>query len=195
MERRFQTKDELEHFDFEDAVLEEVECACGRVKVMIDNVKILPDNSMNRDIRTMRANQMEITFVEGSMAQLEEEGYKVYDADGNLRQTYEDRAMSEQEIQEGLRELSGLTVYEINKADGMYSIVVEGEDHSSRFEIAAEKWTRPQKPTITNTAKKHLGCQTSTSQLSPTCEALVSWETKEPMTMRLPCVQYRPSIS
>ena len=26
MERRFQTKDELEHFDFEDAVLEEVEC-------------------------------------------------------------------------------------------------------------------------------------------------------------------------
>ena len=27
MERRFQTKDELEHFDFEDAVLEEVECA------------------------------------------------------------------------------------------------------------------------------------------------------------------------
>lgn len=66
MERRFQTKDELEHFDFEDAVLEEVECACGRVKVMIDNVKILPDNSMNRDIRTMRANQMEITFVEGS---------------------------------------------------------------------------------------------------------------------------------
>lgn len=46
MERRFQTKDELEHFDFEDAVLEEVECACGRVKVMIDNVKILPDNSM-----------------------------------------------------------------------------------------------------------------------------------------------------
>lgn len=39
MERRFQTKDELEHFDFEDAVLEEVECACGRVKVMIDNVK------------------------------------------------------------------------------------------------------------------------------------------------------------
>ena len=40
MERRFQTKDELEHFDFEDAVLEEVECACGRVKVMIDNVAI-----------------------------------------------------------------------------------------------------------------------------------------------------------
>lgn len=45
MERRFQTKDELEHFDFEDAVLEEVECACGRVKVMIDNVKILPDTA------------------------------------------------------------------------------------------------------------------------------------------------------
>ena len=67
-----------------------------------------------------------------------EEGYKVYDADGNLRQTYEDRAMSEQEIQEGLRELSGLTVYEINKADGMYSIVVEGEDHSFRLEIAAD---------------------------------------------------------
>lgn len=49
MERRFQTKDELEHFDFEDAVLEEVMCACGRVKVMIDNVKILPDNSRIRD--------------------------------------------------------------------------------------------------------------------------------------------------
>ena len=93
---------------------------------------------MNRDIRTMRANQMEIIFVEGSLAQLVEEGYKVYDADGNLRQTYEDRAMSEQEIQEGLRELSGLTVYEINKADGMYSIVVEGEDHSFRLEIAAD---------------------------------------------------------
>lgn len=62
MERRFQTKDELEHFDFEDAVLEEVECACGRVKVMIDNVKILPDNSMNRDIRTMRAIRWRLPF-------------------------------------------------------------------------------------------------------------------------------------
>ena len=49
MERRFQTKDELEHFDFEDAVLEEVECACGRVKVMIDNVKILPDDAGESD--------------------------------------------------------------------------------------------------------------------------------------------------
>lgn len=135
---KFHTTDELDTFLFEGAVLDTVEAANGRVKIILDNVTILPENSCNRDIRKMRANAFCLTFTEGNILRLVEEGYKVFDADGNLRQTVEDRTLSDEELQEGLRELAELTVYEISKEENLYIIVVDGEDHSFRLEIQAE---------------------------------------------------------
>ncbi|MCH5268493.1 MAG: subtilin biosynthesis sensor protein SpaK [Lachnospiraceae bacterium] len=135
---KFHTTDELNTFLFEGAVLNDVETANGRVKIILDNVTILPENSCNRDVRKMRANAFCITFTDGGIIRLVEEGYKVFDADGNLRQTVEDRDMSEEEIQAGLRELADLEVYEISREEDRYIMIVDGEDHSFRLEIRAE---------------------------------------------------------
>lgn len=61
----------------------------------------------------------------------------MYDADGNLKQTFEDREMSPEEIETGLDELAGHTIYQITKEQDVYSAVVDGEDHSFRIEIKA----------------------------------------------------------
>lgn len=135
---KYHVTDELSTFLFEGAVLNSVETINGRVKIILDNVIILPENSCNRDIRKMRANAFSLTFAEGNLIRMVEEGYKVFDADGNLRQTVEDRDMREEEIQEGLRELAELEVYQITKEKDYYMVVIDGEDHSFRLEIHAE---------------------------------------------------------
>lgn len=55
-------------------------------EIVFDNVTILPANSCNRDIREMRANELVLKISEPKIEALVEEGYKVYDANGNLKQ-------------------------------------------------------------------------------------------------------------
>lgn len=65
---KFQTTDELTHYDFEEAVLNRVEAANGRVKLAMDNVTILPENTCNRDIRKMRANDFYLILRRDSLS-------------------------------------------------------------------------------------------------------------------------------
>lgn len=136
---KYRTTNELEHFDFEEAVVSRIEAANGRVKIVLDNVTILPENSCNRDIRKMRTHDFCLTLQEGKVSRLVEEGYKVYDADGNLTQTFEDRDLPEEQVAQGLEELAGLPVYRIAKEGTLYSMIVDGEDHSFRLEVEAEQ--------------------------------------------------------
>ena len=48
---------------------------------------ILPENSCNRDIREMRANDLVLKIEEPVIRSLVREGYKVYDANGILLRT------------------------------------------------------------------------------------------------------------
>lgn len=80
----YKTTDELNHFDFEDACISEMRMGTGTFSLLADNVKILPDNSCNRDIRTMRTNQLCLKISDAVIDAFVEEGYKVYDANGRL---------------------------------------------------------------------------------------------------------------
>ena len=112
----------------------------------LDNVKILPDNSHNRDIRIMRANELEFSISNATINQFVEEGYKVYDADGKLTSTVNDREISSEEYKEEFDKLSECTLYSITKKDGIYKIEIDTVDHTYALIVSGEndsvKWDR-----------------------------------------------------
>ena len=143
---KYHTENELEHFDFAEAVLGEVRPGLSTVHLTLDNVKIRPENSTNRDIRTMRANGLDFAISGAKITAFVEEGYTVFDADGNLLREVPDREIPEKDWEKALRELPGMALDGIEAREGGYVVAIRTEDHTARLEVAAagdaEDWDR-----------------------------------------------------
>ena len=61
---KYTTTDELEHFSFAEAYIADVQVTGGFFHMTLSNVTILPENSCNRDIREMRANDLVLKIEE-----------------------------------------------------------------------------------------------------------------------------------
>ena len=85
MNYKYNTTNELNHFDFAEAVIGDIQMTNDMFRAVIDNVKILPENTCNRDIRTMRTNELMLRLDSAQIVCLVMEGYREYDADGNLK--------------------------------------------------------------------------------------------------------------
>ena len=71
---RYQTENEWNTFDFRESYVGELRFTSGMFQIYLDNVKILEQNSCNRDVRTMRANGLEFRIVEPKILEIIEEG-------------------------------------------------------------------------------------------------------------------------
>lgn len=147
MDYKYNTMNEFAHFDFSEAVIGDIQLAEGMFRAVIDNVKILPENSCNRDIRTMRTNELLLKLDDAKLVTLVEEGYREYDADGNLKNTYEDIVVNPDQYKQKEEVLVEGTIYELQLADGVYSFVIDGTDERTyTLKVAAdgdeESWNR-----------------------------------------------------
>ena len=118
----------------------------GRCEMILDNVTILPQNSCNRDIREMRANELKLKIREPEITAFVEEGYKVYDADGNLKEKKEDILIAAEDQAAKLKELEGCEIYSIEQEKGVYTVSIDTEDHTFMIKVSgsadAEEWDR-----------------------------------------------------
>lgn len=112
---KYTTTNEFNQFEFEEAHISDIQIVEGRFYMLLDNVKILPDNSCNRDIRKMRTNELFFKVTNGTMTSLIEEGYKLYDANGKLTREIEDREVVASEYKEITDEFIDGMVYEVEK--------------------------------------------------------------------------------
>lgn len=112
---KYTTTNEFNQFEFEEAHISDIQIVEGRFYLLLDNVKILPDNSCNRDIRKMRTNELFFKVTNGTMTSLIEEGYKLYDANGKLTREIEDREVVASEYKEITDEFIDGMVYEVEK--------------------------------------------------------------------------------
>lgn len=112
---KYTTNNEFEQFEFAEAHISDIQIVEGRFFLLLDNVKILPDNSCNRDIRKMRANELFLRINNGTMTSLVEEGYKLYDANGTLTREVEDQEVSEERYREITDAFIDGTIYEVEK--------------------------------------------------------------------------------
>lgn len=113
----YRTVDEAIHFEFQDAEIAEVKLDRGHLFFYLGYVTILPDNSCNRDIRKMGTNELIFQIQHVTIQSLVEEGYKVYDADGNLTDSFEDREIPEEEYTRMMESFQQGNLYSVIRKD------------------------------------------------------------------------------
>ena len=93
----YRTVDEWENFEFQDADIGQIHMQNGHLYLELGYVTILPDNSCNRDIRKMGTNELTLQLQQVEIDRIVEEGYKIYDADGNFTKSVEDQELTPEE--------------------------------------------------------------------------------------------------
>lgn len=144
---KYTTKNEFDHFEFSEVHVNDVSLANGVFKIGLDDVIILPENSCNRDIRRMRANSFVLTLSEAHVVSFVEEGYKVYDADGKLREEESDINVDEQDYKDVFENFIDAFAYIIEKNGDEYTYVIDGtNERTYNIVIQAsedtEEWDR-----------------------------------------------------
>jgi hypothetical protein len=143
----YQTTDEFDHFGFEETHIGNIQVVDGLFHILLDNVKILPENTCNRDIRKMRCNEMELRLEDPQIVEVIREGYTLSDADGNPRETVEDEVLAPQDYTGAWEVFLDAEVYAITRQEQEYTFVVDATDertYTVRVRAAAdvESWER-----------------------------------------------------
>lgn len=125
---QYKSTDELKQFSFENAAIASISYSGSTFVLELDNVTILADNRHNRDIHDMRANSVIVTFTDACLTKVVAEGYKVYDADNNLKETVEDTLIAPEKYTDFFKEQENNTIYSIEEtADSHCTISIDGE--------------------------------------------------------------------
>ena len=144
---KYTTTNEFDHFDFLEVHVNDIMFANGVFKIGLDDVKILPENSCNRDIRKMRTNGLILSLSDAEILSFVEEGYRIYDADGNLKKTEDDVAVDEQEYKTVFEYFTDAYAYNIEKKDDEYTFVIDGTNERTYSIIVkasgdAQEWDK-----------------------------------------------------
>ena len=128
---KYKTTNELAGFDFTEAYIGEIRAMSDTFTIGLDNVKILPENTKNRDIRKMRTNELVL---------------KIRDANGNLKEKKEDRVVAADAYTEEFKKLIGCVIYTLKKEGDIYEISIDTEDHTYLIRVSGtedtEEWER-----------------------------------------------------
>lgn len=149
----YRTVDEAENFEFQDAEILEMKLERDHLVLNLGYVTILPENSCNRDIRKMGTNELMLQVQHVKILRFVEEGYKVYDADGNLTGTFEDREVPAEEYTKMFDSLVQGNIYSLikKKSDGgtegyEYEISMDANEHTYQLVVTGthdvQEWER-----------------------------------------------------
>lgn len=148
---KYTTKNEFGHFDFEEAHVGDIQITDGLFWMVLDHVIILPENSCNRDIQNMRTNHLVFKVEDGTVAAIIEEGVKIYDANGVLKEQIADRELSREEYQKAAEQfLDGYVISakkEETDAKISYTFVIDAADeHTYMLRVSGsgdtQEWDR-----------------------------------------------------
>jgi hypothetical protein len=143
----YQTNNEFDHFTFEETHIAYIQVMDGIFHILLDNVKILPENSCNRDIRKMRCNSLELQIENPVITEVIREGYRLLNADGVVHDTVNDEIVAPADYVGVWEVFSDAEVYDITRQDQEYTFVVDATDERTytvrvRGTSDAERWER-----------------------------------------------------
>lgn len=144
---KYKTTDEWKNFSFAEAYIGDVQVTNGFFHMELDNVKILPENSCNRDIRKMRTNGLVLKLEDFVITSLVEEGYKVFDANGNSIKEVEDTVIAEEDYFSTINELTDGIIYSLEKEENTYIFSIDAaNERTYELKVSAshdiEEWER-----------------------------------------------------
>lgn len=142
----YHTVEELEHFNFSGAEIQEIREYRDQLIFELGFVTILPENSCNRDVREMGTNKLTLKLLHVKDVTITLEGYKVFDADGNLKEKYEDEVIEKKDFPATYQALQGGSIYSLKKEDNDYTFYLDTEERTYLFTVTAEgnsqEWER-----------------------------------------------------
>ena len=124
----YRTENEFTHFKFSDVHVSDIMMSFGTFKICLDNVIIKSENSCNRDIRDMRTNGLVLKLVDADIISFVKEGFKTYDADGNLKSITPDEEIEESDYIETFNNFLDGYAFLIEKENQNYTFVFDGTD-------------------------------------------------------------------
>lgn len=124
----YRTENEFTHFKFSDVHVSDIMMSFGTFKICLDNVIIKSENSCNRDIRDMRTNGLVLKLEDADIISFVKEGFKTYDADGNLKSTTPDEEIEESDHIETFNNFLDGYAFLIEKENQNYTFVFDGTD-------------------------------------------------------------------
>ena len=127
----YRTENEFTHFKFSDVHVSDIMMSFGTFKICLDNVIIKSENSCNRDIRDMRTNGLVLKLEDADIISFVKEGFKTYDADGNLKSTTADEEIDEADYIDTFNNFLDGYAYLIEKENENYTFVFDGTDERS----------------------------------------------------------------
>lgn len=144
---KYKTTDEWKNFSFAEAYIGDIQATNGFFHMELDNVTILPENSCNRDIRKMRTNGLLLKLEDFAITSLVEEGYKLFDANGNPLKEVEDVVIPEKDHFSVIKELVEGVIYSLEKEENTYVFSIDAaNERTYTLEVKAshdiEEWER-----------------------------------------------------
>lgn len=146
-EMKYKTTDEWKNFSFTDAYVGDIQATNGFFHMELDNVKILPENSCNRDIRKMRTNGLVLKLEDYVITSFIEEGYKLFDANGKPMKVVEDTVIAEEDYTTVLKEVIEGVIYTMEKEEDTYIFSIDAvNERTYELKVKAshdvEEWER-----------------------------------------------------
>ncbi len=144
---KYKTTDEWKNFSFTDAYVGDIQATNGFFHMELDNVKILPENSCNRDIRKMRTNGLVLKLEDYAITSFIEEGYKLFDANGKPMKVVEDTVIAEEDYATVLKEVIEGVIYTMEKEEDTYIFSIDAvNERTYELKVKAshdvEEWER-----------------------------------------------------
>lgn len=124
----YRTENEFLNFNFSDTHISDVVMSFGTFRLTLDNVIIHADNSCNRDIRDMRTNGLVLKLSNITIINFVREGFKTYNADGQLLSNEPDEEIEESEYTEVFNNFLDGTLYLASKENQNYTFIIDGTD-------------------------------------------------------------------
>ena len=137
---KYRTENEFEHFVFDEAHIERLECTSDMFHLYLDDVGILPENSCNRDIRKMRANGLLFRIADMRIQSLTKEGYTHYNADGKFLKKDPDILIAPEDYSDIFKTFEDGYVVEAGKGQeekNTYFFTIDSKDECT-YELVVE---------------------------------------------------------
>lgn len=110
---RFHTINELNNFSFEDCRITQIKWNDGDLVMELEGLIVLPKNSQNERYQKSYAGIVTATFTKAQIEAAVKDGYKHYDADGNLTEEIPYQRLNDAETEELYESLPGVWFYDV----------------------------------------------------------------------------------
>lgn len=114
---RFQTKNALNLFSFDEVTIKQIEQGRDSVTVVMDALIAKALNPNNEELVDRFVDTANVRFAGGQISEIIKEGYKYYDANGKLLKVEQDRILPRTEYDSFLKKCNDIYLFDIIAAD------------------------------------------------------------------------------